>query len=69
MLNCFIHVKPQPENPNSNDQEWLLKGDIDKDVYFITKIHKEKYMPVREDIVRIGEKNGFVFYKREAKAE
>ncbi len=61
----FYTRKQPPENPKASDQQWLLEGDIDKDVYFITKIHKEKYIPKRDDIVKIGEKNGFVFYKRE----
>lgn len=65
----FYTRKQIPENPKSNDQNWLLKGEIDKDVYFITKIHKEKYMPKRDDITRIGHKNGFVFYKRSAKTD
>ena len=63
----FYTRKQEPANPKSNDQDWLLNGNIDKDVYFITKVHKAKYMPVREDIIRLGEKNGFVFYKREKK--
>jgi hypothetical protein len=63
----FYTRKQEPANPKSNDQDWLLTGEIDKDVYFITKVHKSKYMPVRDDIIKIGEKNGFVFYKREAR--
>ena len=62
----FYTRKKIPVNPKSNDEKWLLEGDIDKDVYFITKIHKTKFMPVRDDIVLIGHKNGFVFYKRSA---
>lgn len=62
----FYTRKKVPVNPKSNDENWLLEGDIDKDVYFITKIHKKKFMPVRDDIVLIGHKNGFVFYKRSA---
>ncbi len=63
----FYTRKQEPANPESNDENWLLTGDIDKDVYFITKVHKAKYMPERDDIIKIGEQNGFVFYKREKK--
>jgi 4-amino-4-deoxy-L-arabinose transferase-like glycosyltransferase len=65
----FYTQKQIPENPNSHDQQWLLEGDIDKDVYFITKVHKAKYMPERDDIIEIGRKNGFVFYHRPAASE
>ena len=43
------------------------RGDIDKDVYFATKIHLADRMKNYPDIEKIGEKNGFVFYLRKAK--
>lgn len=55
-----------PENENFYNDEWLLTGDIDKDVYFVTKIHRTHLMDKYTDIKKIDEKNGFVFYLRKA---
>lgn len=56
-----------PENKNFYDENWLLTGDIDKDVYFVTKIHRAHLLDEYKELKKIGEKNGFVFYLREAK--
>ena len=56
-----------PENKNFYDENWLLTGDIDKDVYFVTKIHRAHLLDEYKELEKIGEKNGFVFYLREAK--
>ena len=62
----FYTQKPLVRNEKSYDKMWLLTGDIDKDVFIVTKIHKafeiEKYKAFQE----IGRKNGFVFFKRKA---
>jgi 4-amino-4-deoxy-L-arabinose transferase-like glycosyltransferase len=58
-------IKPH-QNKNYYDADWLLTGDIDKDVYFATKIHLADRMKDYPDIEKIGEKNGFVFYLRKA---
>ncbi len=63
----FYGATTPPENKNYYDDNWLLTGDIDKDVYFVTKIHLAKNMDQFTDIQKIGEKNGFVFYLRKAK--
>lgn len=47
------------------DREVLLNGDIDKDVYIVTKIHKADRLRALPQLAEIGEKNGFVFFKRE----
>ena len=44
----------------------LLMGEIDKDVYLVTKIHKTDQIKQYPEFEEIGRKNGFVFYKREA---
>lgn len=44
--------------------DWLLKGKIDKTAYLIAKIGKEN-AEYEKILQKIGEKNGFVFYKRE----
>ena len=56
-----------PQNTNFYDTNWLLKGDIDKDVYFVTKIHQAQQLEEFSDIEQIGAKNGFVFFLRKAK--
>ncbi len=55
-----------PSNKNYYDQEWLLKGDIDKDAYFVTKIHRAHLVEEYKEVKEIGRKNGFVFYLRKA---
>lgn len=62
----FYGETQPPSNKNFYNDDWLLTGDIDKDVYFVTKIHRAHLMEQYSDIKKIGEKNGFVFYLREA---
>jgi len=56
-----------PKNKNFYNEEWLLTGDIDKDVYFVTKIHRAPLLEKYTELKLIGKKNGFVFYLRKAK--
>lgn len=56
-----------PQNTNFYDTNWLLKGDIDKDVYFVCKIHQAYQMEEFPDIEQIDAKNGFVFFLRKDK--
>lgn len=71
----IFYAKLQPENkPRAADytdkeqkaawENWLINGDIDKPVFFITRVDKETVLDKKPDIVQIGEKNGFVMYKR-----
>ncbi|NOR74893.1 MAG: glycosyl transferase [Draconibacterium sp.] len=63
----FFYGKTQPtKNSDFYNDEWLLTGAIDKDVYFVTKIHRAPLMEKYSDVEKIGEKNGFVFYLRKA---
>lgn len=48
------------------NKDWLIDGQIDKTAYFVTK-NTEKYLGGFPDIIKIGEKGGFIFYKREPK--
>ncbi len=62
----FFYSDEQPNpNVNSTDQDWLLKGDIDKPVYFVCKVNNaadwEKWYPQLKELYR---KNGFVFLER-----
>jgi 4-amino-4-deoxy-L-arabinose transferase-like glycosyltransferase len=61
----FYTKKPKMTNEKSLDINWLLYGDIDKDVYIVTKINKVKDLENVPGIKHIGEENGFVFFKRE----
>jgi 4-amino-4-deoxy-L-arabinose transferase-like glycosyltransferase len=60
----FYTMKEKPANPNSYDEQWLISGNIDKPVYFVTKIDREQNykFPQLKELYR---KNGFVFLKRE----
>jgi len=64
----FYGKVPMPKNDRVFSQEWLTKGDIDKDVYFILRIpDKEKILSAYPELIVINEKNGYVFCKRKAK--
>jgi 4-amino-4-deoxy-L-arabinose transferase-like glycosyltransferase len=61
----FYAAKPIPENQRSQDQGWLLTGDIDKHAYFILRSKtlagfQESY----PDLELLYEKNGFSFCHR-----
>lgn len=62
----FYGETQPPENENFYNNEWLFNGAIDKDVYFVTKIHRAPLMEEYTELKKIGEKNGFVFYLRKA---
>jgi 4-amino-4-deoxy-L-arabinose transferase-like glycosyltransferase len=62
----YFYSNEQPStNANSTNEDWLLKGDIDKPVYFVCKINRadeyEKQYPQLKELYR---KNGFVFLER-----
>jgi 4-amino-4-deoxy-L-arabinose transferase-like glycosyltransferase len=61
----FYFQKPKPDNPNSYDQNWLLTGDIDKPVYFVTKVDRLERIGDYPELKELYRKNGFVFYKRD----
>lgn len=76
---CYIHTlgfksyahlfygrKIPPVNPMSYDQDWLLKGQVDKPVYVVYKItRKTRYQEEYPLLKILYEKNGFVFARRE----
>ncbi|MFN0012914.1 MAG: ArnT family glycosyltransferase [Saprospiraceae bacterium] len=51
-------------NPSAYRREWLLEGPVDKDVYIVTKNYHANYLRELPDTELLGEKNGFVFFKR-----
>ncbi len=61
----FYTLKTKPLNENAKNVGWLLNGDVDKDVYFVSKIDRAVgHLRVNPNLKVIGEKNGFVFIKR-----
>ena len=64
----FYTQKPPVTNPNYYNNEWLLRGRIDKDVLFIRHASEEPtLLDSLPDVRKTGEENGFVFYRRKAK--
>jgi 4-amino-4-deoxy-L-arabinose transferase-like glycosyltransferase len=61
----FYTQKPLPQNPNAYDTNWLLQGDIDKPVYFVSKVDRIKNYTQYTELKELYRKNGFVFLKRE----
>ncbi len=62
----YYFDKQIPENKNSNDQNWLFDGAIDKPVYIVCKITSENdFAQNHPKFKKIKSKNGFVFFKRE----
>lgn len=60
----FYTKKPPVTNPDAYDEEWLLNGPVDKTVYIVSKVNKTEALDANNNLQRIGEKNGFVFYMR-----
>ena len=50
-----------------NFNEWVLNGDIDKTAYFSIKVQNKQMLDTLPSLIKLYEKNGFVFYKRESK--
>ncbi|MDJ1503224.1 glycosyltransferase family 39 protein [Xanthocytophaga agilis] len=63
----FYPREPNHANPKRHDMDWLYYGDIDKDVYVVAKITSEAETDTIHTLKKIGEENGFLFYKREKK--
>jgi hypothetical protein len=49
-------------------EEWLLSGPIDRPAYFVSKIDRADRWRSRPGLQVIGERNGFVFFRREPPA-
>ncbi|MBN2523811.1 MAG: glycosyltransferase family 39 protein [Bacteroidales bacterium] len=59
---------PEPDQDDVFSTEWLTRGEIDKDVYFILRANdKEEILSEYSEVIVLFEKNGFVFCKRDAK--
>ncbi|MEM8583380.1 MAG: glycosyltransferase family 39 protein [Bacteroidota bacterium] len=53
----------------SSDPNWLLHGEIDKDVYIVTKVNKADQLLNIPEVVEIDRLNGFLFCKRSSKTQ
>lgn len=60
----FYFRKPPVKNTQSYDKNWLLTGNIDRDVYVISKVHKIESLSGYPTLKEIDRRNGFVFYHR-----
>jgi len=60
----FYSQRQPNHNPKSSDIGWLTWEDVDNDVYIIGKKHLEEYWQGVYTVEQIGEKNGFIFFKR-----
>ena len=61
----YTRVKPGGKEKRQ-DLHWLKHGDIDKDVFFVAKIHKTDDLERMENIELLYEKNGYSFWVRKA---
>ncbi|MBL0023560.1 MAG: glycosyltransferase family 39 protein [Saprospiraceae bacterium] len=60
----YFYKKSKPgQNPKRTEKEWLLYGDIDKPVYFVTKVNNTELDTISH-IIKIKTEGGFSFYKR-----
>lgn len=60
----LFYTQKQPANVSPYTEEELLTGSVDKPVYFICKITAAEPYRSLQQLEEIGEKNGFVFFKR-----
>jgi len=62
----FYAEKKMPEHSDSYHKDWLLTGDIDKNVYFSAKItSKNRILENYPGLKLLYEKNGYMFLMRE----
>lgn len=60
----FYTNKQKPQNIKALDEEWLLKGTIDKPVYIVCKMYDKEKVLQLDKIHFLYEKGGFVFFVR-----
>jgi 4-amino-4-deoxy-L-arabinose transferase-like glycosyltransferase len=63
----FYVQKEKPVNPNSYNEQWLLTGNIDKPVYFVSKVDRIDNYKQYTELKELYRKNGFIFLKREVR--
>lgn len=60
----FYAQKRIPSNPMHSNNEWLMRGAVDKPTYWVAKYTLKSHLDAMPNLQFIYEKNGFVFYKR-----
>ncbi|QHS62195.1 ArnT family glycosyltransferase [Chitinophaga agri] len=68
MYHSYAHLfytkKLPPANQNYYNTDWLLSGAVDKPTWFICRIQDSSPFRTDPNLEIVGEKNGFVFFKR-----
>ena len=66
----FYTARTPEKSPKNNSEEWFLTGKTSKPIYLVTRIDRIQRLDSLQKagfpIKKIGSKNGFVFFKREA---
>lgn len=60
----FYTKRKGAQRSESYVKDWLMNGEIDKDVYFVSRIHKAQTLKDHPSIKELYTKNGFIFFKR-----
>jgi hypothetical protein len=61
----YYYFKKQPNQRKESDSEdWLVNGLIDKPAYFVVKITNKEYFDSKPDCKFLKQEGGFLFYKR-----
>lgn len=60
----FYGKKPMGWRIEGTDKQWMLNGEVDKDVYITAKVNTADELRGRAGYEELYEKNGFVFFKR-----
>jgi 4-amino-4-deoxy-L-arabinose transferase-like glycosyltransferase len=60
----FYAKKMPSNNPNYHKEAWLLNGNVDKPTYFICKVQNADKFRAMPQLLDLGTKNGFAFFKR-----
>lgn len=63
----FYSRKVAPGVDGQPDKEAMLRGKVDRPVYVVTKVHKLEQMDKTVGFEKVGDKNGFVFFKKDPK--
>jgi len=60
----FYSRKQPGGSPQQYDFEWLVKGEVDREVYLVTKLHKADRLKQYPELEEVFRKNGFVGFGR-----
>ncbi len=60
----FYTRKPLITDPHAYDEEWLLKGEVDRPVFVVCKVTRADEVAAIPALKEMYRKNGFVFFER-----